>query len=263
MESLLLEDQWNIKSWGFAIILIMSGFVISQIIAKKIIAILQKKLSKQHSMLIHKLILYGIFLVFLIMALQQVGFQLSVLVGTAGVLTIAVGFASQAAISNIISGLFIILEQPFKVGDDIKLGNQVGEILSIDLLSIKLLKKDNTLLRVPNETILKSNIENLSYYNVIRHSMDISISCTSDLEKALETLNLIFKSSNLCLKEPQPIITIEQIAETAIIIKCFVWTKMQNVNTLKNELFMEIKQVFDKQKIKFAQPRFEIKLIDS
>ena len=92
---------------------------------------------------------YLILCLFLVSALVELGFSLGVLVGTAGILTVAIGFASQTSMSNLISGLFLIGEQSFAVGDIIKIDQITGVVLSIDLLSTKLRTFDNTYVRLP------------------------------------------------------------------------------------------------------------------
>ena len=78
--------------------------------------------------------------------------------GTAGIAGIAIGFASQTSVSNIISGIFLISERPFSVGDQIQVGTTKGIILSIDLLSVKLRTFENQLIRIPNESLIKSGV---------------------------------------------------------------------------------------------------------
>ena len=81
----------------------------------------------------------------------------------AGLLTVALGFAAQTSASNLISGLFLLGERPFVVGDVIRLASGItGEVVGIDLLSVKIRTFDNLLVRVPNETLLKSELTNLT-----------------------------------------------------------------------------------------------------
>ena len=98
----------------------------------------KKKLTSQASMLLRKGIFYTGSIFIIISILYQLGFKLTALLGAAGIAGIAIGFAAKTRVSNIISGIFLITEQPFQVGDLIKIGDTMGTVLSIDLLSIKL-----------------------------------------------------------------------------------------------------------------------------
>ena len=78
-------------------------------------------------MVFGKVIKYAGMLIVIIMVMRELGFQLAPVLGAAGIIGIAVGFASQTSISNIISGVFLIVEQPFEVGDVIIVGGTTGE----------------------------------------------------------------------------------------------------------------------------------------
>lgn len=101
------------------------------------------KLSKQRfgehlGIFFRKAIFYVGLILILIHILMEFGFNPAALLGAAGILSVAIGFASQTSLSNIISGIFLYWEQPFTVGDIIKVGDTSGIVLSIDLMSVKM-----------------------------------------------------------------------------------------------------------------------------
>lgn len=104
----------------------------------------------------------------------------------AGIAGIAIGFASQTSISNIISGLFLISEKPFAVNDVIKAGDTTEIVLSIDLLSIKMRTFDNLYIRVPNEKIIKEELTNVTRFPIRRLNIDISVAYKEDLARVKE-----------------------------------------------------------------------------
>lgn len=77
----------------------------------------RKRVSAQSAMIVRKIVLYGGGTMLLITVLYQLGFQFTALLGAAGVVGLAIGFASQTSVSQVISGLFLIGEKPFEVGD--------------------------------------------------------------------------------------------------------------------------------------------------
>jgi small-conductance mechanosensitive channel len=87
-------------------------------------------------MLAKRLSFYVIVSLVVVSVLGQLGFNLSVLLGAAGILTVAIGFAAQTTASNLINGLFLMAEKPFVVGDWIKVDDVYGVVLSIDLLAV-------------------------------------------------------------------------------------------------------------------------------
>jgi small-conductance mechanosensitive channel len=124
-------------------------------------------------------IFYFIFLLFVIASLKEAGFKLSVFLGAAGILTVALGFASQTSASNLISGLFLIGEGSFEVGDTIQItlirGHTIeGEVISIDFF-VKLLTMDNVYVRLPNEQLIRAPVHNLSKFPIRRLSITVAI----------------------------------------------------------------------------------------
>jgi len=132
------------------------------------------------------------------------GFQLSVLLGAAGILSVAIGFASQTSASNLISGLFLIGEGPFAIGDFIRVGTTEGEVLSIDLLSVKLRTPDNLFVRIPNEQLIKSEVVNLTRFAIRRLNLAVGVAYKEDIPRVRHILMQVATDNPLCLNEPAP-----------------------------------------------------------
>ena len=115
--------------------------------------------------------------------LGELGVKLTALLGAAGIVGIAVGFASQTSVSNIISGLFLISEKPFAIGDVLKVGGTTGIIQSIDLLSIKIRTFDNLFVRIPNEKILSSEVTNITRFPIRRMDIVFQVDYGQDLAR--------------------------------------------------------------------------------
>ena len=156
-----------------ALVLLVAGIVLARLARLAVSRTLARQLSRQQLMLARRLVFYTILLLFLASALRQLNFDLSVLLGAAGILTVAIGFASQTSASNLISGLFMVFEGAVEVGDVVKVGDITGEVLSVDLLSTKLRTFDNLLVRIPNETMVKTTITNLNRFPIRRVDLQI------------------------------------------------------------------------------------------
>src|SRR3569832_2423133 len=131
-----------------ALVIVTIGFVIARSASHALLRVLGKYLDAQQRMVLQRAAYYLLLGLFVISALRELGFSLSVLLGAAGILSVAIGFASQTSASNLISGLFLIGERPFSEGDVIKINEPTGEVLSIDLLSVKLRTFDNLYVRI-------------------------------------------------------------------------------------------------------------------
>jgi len=224
-------------------------FVLGYFIAKRLSMLAERAFSKKFSrhqiMLVRRSVFYSIFTVFAVTSLQHVGFQLSVLLGAAGVFTVAISFASQTAASNLISGIFLLFEHPFKVGDTVEVKGIVGVVDSIDLLSTKLKTPDNKLVRIPNEAMIKSEITNLSYFSTRRLDIIVAIAYDCNITQVKSMLMDIAEQSEHVLKEPAPNVTINNFANSSVELKFMVWVHTPEVSATRNSLQETIKQQFD------------------
>lgn len=245
-------------STGYAIFLMLVGLVIAKRLSALIGHGVAKRFSLHQAMLIKRLVFYGLILVFLIAALQQLGFKLTVLLGAAGVFTVALSFASQTAASNLVSGLFLLFECPFKVGDLIRVKETLGTVDSIDLLSTKLVTPDHLLIRIPNETIIKSEILNMSYFDTRRVDMIVGVSYNADFEHVKSVLLQIAAAHDDILKTPEPQVVMSGFEDSSVDIKFMVWTNTPNAFAVRNQLNQLIKQRFDEEQIEIPYPQMTL-----
>lgn len=240
------------------LIILVVGFVLLKVLNFSIGKATKKRFSDQSRMLIRKALFYTGAFIILVAALRQLGFKLTALLGAAGVVGIAVGFASQTSVSNIISGLFLISEKPFAVGDIIKIGDTSGIILSIDLLSLKLRTFDNLYIRIPNEELIKTKVTTVTRFPIRRLDVNISVAYKDDLLKIKEVLLDIAKNNPYCLDNPEPLFVIKEFGDHGIELLLGVWFSKTDYLALKNSIMLEIKQRFDREGIEIPFPHISV-----
>lgn len=245
----------------YALGLFVFGYFIAKRLGIFVERTLSKRFSRHQTMLIRRTVFYSIFTIFAITSLQHIGFKLSVLLGAAGVFTVAISFASQTAASNLISGIFLLFEHPFKVGDTVEVKGITGVVDSIDLLSTKLKTLDNKLVRIPNEAMIKSEITNLSYFSTRRLDIIVAIAYDCDISQVKAILIDIAEQSEQVLKDPAPNVIINNFANSAIELKFMVWVNTAEVSATKNILQETIKQQFDKAGIESPTPQFMVQKV--
>lgn len=211
-------------------------------------------LDTHRAMLVRRGTYITILALFLVSALHQLGFNFSVLLGAAGIVSVAIGFASQTSASNVISGLFLIGEQPFRVGDVIRIGDTTGEVLSIDLLSVKLRTFDNLFVRLPNEQLIKSQVTTLTRFPIRRYDLQIGVAYKEDLAAVSEVLMDVADRNPACLEEPKPLFIFQGFADSALSIQFSVWAARENYLLLRNTMSEQIKAAFDAAGIEIPFP---------
>ena len=238
-----------------ASLLLVVGLVLIRFVRALMERSLSTRLAQQQLTLARRAVTYTLFLLFLASALRELGFNFGVLLGAAGILTLAIGFASQTSVSNIISGLFIILERSIEVGDVIKVGSTTGEVIAIDLLSTKLRTFDNLLVRIPNETMIKAEITTLTRFPIRRSRRRIGVAYKDDLQQVEQVLLAVADRNPLSLQEPQPLLIARGFGESSIDYLLGVWVKRENFLELRNQIYREIKEAFDDAGIEIPFPQ--------
>ena len=244
----------NLLSFAQALLLLLVGYVLGKLASAAAVKIAQKKLTAHGLQILRRAIFYGIFILMSVSALRQLGFDLSVVLGAAGILTVAVGFASQTSASNLISGLFLMLERPFSVADIIRVNDITGEVISIDLLSVKLRTFDNLFVRIPNETMIKTEVITLTKFPIRRIDLLLGVAYKEDIEKVKEVLMDIAEKTPLCMEEPAPLFIFSGFGASSIDIQFSVWVQREHLLTLKNEMLEKIKIRFEQEGIEIPFP---------
>jgi small-conductance mechanosensitive channel len=237
-----------------AIMLLTVGWTLAWLISRVVRRAAAKRFSVHDLQLAHRLAFYTVFALFVASALRELGFSLTVLMGAAGVLTVAIGFASQTSASNLISGLFLLGERPFAVGDVITVGGTTGEVLSIDALSVKLRTFDNLFVRIPNETLIKSEVTTLTRFPIRRLDLKLGVAYKEDIETVRDVLSSVADKNLLCLDNPEPLFIFLGFGDSALEIQFSVWARREKFLDLRNTIHAQIKAAFDEADIEIPFP---------
>jgi small-conductance mechanosensitive channel len=246
----------KIKFFSFlkAVIIVILGYFLARYLGVGARKISRNHLGTHQALLLERVIFYGVFILCCLTALQEMGFSLSILLGATGVVSLALGFASQTSAANLISGLFLVFERPFQVGDWIQIDSLIGEIYSMDALSVKLRTAQNTFVRIPNETLIKSTVTNLSKFEYRRLDILLGVDYTQKIDTISALLQTLAQENSLCLSEPPPFVHFENFGESAINLRFSVCIKQEDFPQVKNQLPVEIHEKFKKNGINLPFP---------
>ncbi len=256
MEAYFTEEFWEL-SLKIALILVI-GIPILLLFRRWARSFFTKKYAPHYGMLAGKLVFYTGLAILVVTIMGQLGLSLAPLLGAAGIVGIALGFASQTSVSNIISGLFLIAEQPFKVDDIITVNGTTGVVISVDVLSAKLRTFDNQFVRIPNETLIKTEVRNLTRFPIRRFNAKVSVAYKEDISRVREILLDVAEKNEHSLSEPQPLIVFEAFGASSIDLLFLVWAPVGEYLQLKNTLQEEIKARFDKDGIEIPFPHVSL-----
>jgi small-conductance mechanosensitive channel len=200
-------------------------------------------------------------IVAVLMVLSALGVEIGPLIAGAGIAGVAIGFGAQTLVKDVISGVFYLLDDAFRVGEYIQSGSYKGTVESFSLRSVKLRHHRGPVYTVPFGEL--GAVENMSRDWVI-DKFQIGITYDSDLEKARKLIKNIGQdmaadpefAPNII--EPLKMQGVEQFGEFAIQIRCKMTTRPGEQFVIRRKAFARIKQAFQENGIKFAVPTVQV-----
>jgi small-conductance mechanosensitive channel len=244
--------------WVQGLVIIVIGIPLIKLLSSLLGRFTAKRLSPHHRFWVQKGVFYPGVILVCTSALLEFGFNLTALLGAAGVMSVAIGFAAQTSLSNIISGFFLFAEKPFQVGDMILVNGVRGTVMAIDLLSVKIRTLDNLFVRLPNESLIKGEITNITYYPIRRMDINIQVAYKEDVQRVMNILKEIADENPNALTEPEPLILFKDFGTSSIDLLLGLWFEKSKFLQLKNSIMLQIKERFDKEGIEIPFPHITL-----
>ncbi len=244
LDELLSFFTWpNIIKFTTSVLAIVLFYIVYKVIKHILKRRVLVKTSPNTAQLVNKVVGYVFWVLMAMYVLGLFGINLSAIWGAAGVAGLAIGFAAQTSVSNIISGMFVLSEKAMKIGDYITCGDVSGTVSSIDLLSIKIVTPNNQMIRIPNSTIINGSLINYSQYDTRRLDFIVSCAYESDMDKVLEALKKVPSMCPLVLQDPAPLVFFNGFGASGIDIKICVWLKSADQWEVRNQIYKAIIQM--------------------
>ena len=261
--ALLLVTQYGLK-----IILALAIFFIGKRVARGITNLAVKSMTKQNVDVeligfFNSLLYWALFALVTIAALAQLGIQTASFVALIGAAGLAIGLALQGSLSNFAAGVLIILLRPFRVGDFTEVAGTSGTVQSIKIFTTELRTGDNKAVIIPNSRVLESNITNYSSTGTRRIDMVFGIGYQDDMDQAKEVLTQIVELDNRVLKDPEPLIAVNQLADSSVNFVVRPWVKTDDYWAVHNDVTEQVKKKFDQHKISIPYPQSEVHLVET
>ena len=195
-----------------------------------------------------------------IMALGQMGVQITPLIAGIGVAGVGVSLAMQGVLGNLVAGLTIIFSKPFTIGEYIEVLGAYGQVTDIDLFSTTLLHADNSRVIVPNRKIVGEILHNYGYIRQLELTAVIGYS--ADLSLALSIVTDILQHNSKVLTEPAPVVGIAALHESSIDLAIKPWVKVEDFGPAQAAIYQAVIESFRDKKIETPIPRRDIHFLN-
>ncbi|UXD21240.1 mechnosensitive channel protein MscS [Ignicoccus pacificus DSM 13166] len=224
---------------GIAIIVLTRTYL-----HKKVVEVLARYVTSEDVMFMVQWVSAAVlYLIGFALILTAFGISISSLLVAGGFITLAISFAAQTTISNAISGIFLLMEKPVKIGDlvIIKDSGVGGVVKSISILSTTVRLWNGELARIPNSKFFESVIINQSGPLVRRLEVEVGVPYDLDkVKRAVEALKRFLDKEKYILKVPEPEVFVKDFGDSAIIIRINAWVPTKKWYEVYKEIRMKI-----------------------
>lgn len=245
------------------IIAILVALLISEALEKAIRRTLIKRLSVPAVENLVKVTRYTIITLAIIIALASAGVNITGVLVAGGIVGIVIGFAAQTSVSNIISGILLLLEKPFKLGDFIHVGDIIGAVVEIGILSTTIVTWDGVKVRIPSSELFNSSFRNYSASKVRLVSVDVQISYSDDIGKAVNAIRSKLREQWYILEEPEPTGFAKEFASDGVTLEIRAWTSGTTWFTLYSNLSRLVKEALDEAGVEIPFPQRVVRFAKS
>ena len=213
-----------------------------------------QRVDKTLTPILASIIRYAGFILTLVVALGQFGVQTTSIIAVLGAAGLAIGLALQGTLSNVASGIMLLLLRPFSVGDWIETNSISGTVQEIGLFATQIDTFDNIYITVPNSSIWSATIINNSRHQIRRMDLDIGIGYNSDLNKVEEALITLTKDKRI-LSDPEPQFLVVDYADSAILVRLRLYAQYEDFFALNWDLKRRLKPLLDAHNIEIPFPQ--------
>lgn len=254
-QSKIIWAHMATHGWIELIVYLALGWILCTVVGRVFTGLEStKRLPTQMLKLLSRALKGIICAIALIQGLRALGIDVVSILGAAGVMGVAIGFASQTSLSNLISGIFLISERSFKIGDYIRVEGEEGTVESINLLSVFLRRPDNALVRIPCESLIKTPVTNITGSPRRRIDLDVGVDYSSDLSKVKEVILDVIKQESELMDDPAPVVMFTGFGDSSLNLRIGAWCKTEVYHGLRYRFATALLERFAKEGINIPFP---------
>ena len=243
-----------------ALIILTLGYLVGRWLSQWLErALLHIEMEPPVRTLIIRIVRLLIFVLFGIMALQNLGVELLPLVAGLGVAGAGIALAMQGLLSNLFAGLTIILTKPFRVGEYIGIVGEEGSVETITLFQTTLSHPDRSRVVIPNRKIVGEILHN--YGKIRQLDVSVGVAYDTDFNQALTLIHEVLSQNSRVLRDVEPVIRVNRLGDSAVSIAVKPWVGVQDWGPATGEVNKELLEAFREHGIEMPFPQREVRLV--
>jgi small conductance mechanosensitive channel len=240
-----------IPQFFLALIVLVAGLWL----VRRIVRLTEKAMTKRDfeislKTFLRSLLSIGLRVILIVTVIGMLGIGTSSIVTMLGAMGLAIGLALQGSLSNFAGGVLILTFKPFKVGDNIEAGGQIGEVREIQIFNTILLTPEHRTVILPNGPLSNGTIVNISRHGDLRADIQLTVSADNDLQKVTAIIHEVLASNTEILTEPKPKVLIAKITEGIVTINVMPFCITKQAGLLRSELNLQVRDRFEREGIR-------------
>jgi potassium-dependent mechanosensitive channel len=244
-----------------ALFILVGGVWITGLISRvmKPIIVRQLKIEANQANLIQRWMRAAMIVCLVLFSMASVKIPLTVFAFAGGALAIGLGFGLQTLLKNFVSGLILLFERPFRVGDVIDVDGQQGKVTAIGLRASVLELPDGKETLIPNSSLLENNVTNWAYSSrIARFTVSVGVAYDADLRLVTQLLDETAERHGMVIKEPKPTVLLTEFDDSALTFELRFWVKgatQELAAQVSSDLRLMIAAAFSEHGIVIAFPQ--------
>ncbi len=257
--------QHYLETYGIpavtALVVIIAAFMLAKLLSRLILSSCAKKnIDPTLARFFAKVARWAVLLVAVIISVGIVGIptaSFAVLIGSLG---LAIGLAFQGTLANFASGIMLIIFRPFKIGDVVRIGGEIGKVAEVELFTTVLDTPDNRRIILPNGTVFGATIENVTHHSTRRVDVAVGVDYAADLDKTREVLDKAAREIPGRLTDQDPAIVLSDLGDSSVNWKVRVWSSTADYWDVRDAATRAVKVALDNAGIGIPFPQMDVHL---
>ncbi len=197
----------------------------------------------------------------ILLAVGALGFQVSsVFLGLSAIIGMILGFGMQDTIGNLIAGVWIAALRPIDKEEVVDIDGRMGKVSAVGILATELLTFDNKFITIPNNLVWGSPIINYTRMPTRRVDVNVGISYSSDVSKAISIANDLMKGNTMVMDDPAPAVVTIELADSSVNLQLRAWSNTDDYWTVKNDLTNGILNAYRDEGVEIPFPQMDVHL---
>ena len=262
----------SIRIWfneeSVSLLFSLVGIILILVVGKIVITIIKrmfkrafsksKKINDLMAKFLLKVVSVVLWILLLLIVLSHMGIDLAPIIAGLGITGFILGFAFQETLGNLLAGVMIVLNSPFRVGDYVEVGGMNGTVRDMDMMSVTLATPDNKRVIMANKLIWGKAIVNFSFTETRRVEMGVSIAYDSDVNKAKALIREILDGYSEILPEPKPVVEVNKLNDSSVDLIVRPWTKPGDYWPVYFRFQQDILEKFRSEGVEIPFPQMDV-----